>query len=208
MTPIPKKPPLTSPSNFRPISITSLFARLFEKILKKRIVAHLEACSVISPNQHGFQKGKSTITAMLQNLNKWTASLDKGKGVDVIYFDFTKAFDKVPHQELIEKLRIVGVHLRIVAWVAAFLRNRTFSVRINEHLSKPRAITSGVPQGGVLSPILFSIYRYELANILSVEGSEFSAFADDIKIFRTVNSDEDFTALQLAINALQSWSTT
>lgn len=152
-------------------------------------------------------KGENAPTAMLQNLNKWTASLDQGKNVDIIYFDFTKAFDKVPHFELTQKLSFVGLHHRIVAWIGAFLENRTFSVRVNRSFSKPRVITSGVPQGGVLSPILFNIYTYELANILGADGVEFSAFADDIKIFRTVESDDHFLALQRSIDILQAWST-
>lgn len=143
---------------------------------------------------------------MLMNLNKWTSALDDGKNVDVIYFDFSKAFDRVPHSKLVQKLVMVGVHPRIIAWIAAFLEGRTFSVRINESFSDPRPVTSGVPQGGVLSPVLFNIYTHELPHLLSRNGVEFSAFADDIKIFRVIDSVNDSQSLQNSIDALHSWT--
>ncbi|EYB82718.1 hypothetical protein Y032_0352g3250 [Ancylostoma ceylanicum] len=94
VTPILKKPPSTSPYNFRPVSITSIFARMFEKLLKKRIELHLKEYSIISAFQHGFQKNKSTVTAILQSVNDWTLSLDRGACTDVVYLDFSKAFDR------------------------------------------------------------------------------------------------------------------
>nr|CDJ88717.1 RNA-directed DNA polymerase (reverse transcriptase) domain containing protein [Haemonchus contortus] len=90
VTPIPKKAPYDCPDNYRPISITSIFARAFEKILKKKIVAHIMEHSILSPFQHGFQEGKSTVTALLESLNNWTTSLDEGISVDVVYLDFLK----------------------------------------------------------------------------------------------------------------------
>ncbi|EYC06910.1 hypothetical protein Y032_0073g764 [Ancylostoma ceylanicum] len=206
VTPIPKKKPHTSPSNYRPISITSIFARLFEKILKKRIVAHLSSHSIISDNQHGFQKGKSTVTAMIQVLNDWTSLVDEGKNVDVIYFDFCKAFDKVSHEKLLYKLCRVGVHPRIVSWIKAFLSNRTFTVRVNGSSSNPRYAYSGVPQGGVLSPVLFNVYTHELPQILHDSGVGFCFFADDLKIYRSVDSNEDTAFLQNTIGLVEEWS--
>ncbi|EYC27452.1 hypothetical protein Y032_0009g735 [Ancylostoma ceylanicum] len=148
VTPIPKKPPYTSPTNFRPISITSIFARTFEKILKKKIESHLEEHSIISEFQHGFQKNKSAVTAMLQTLNDWTINADEGYRTDVVYLDFCKAFDKVPHENLLRKLVVIGIHPRINAWIRAFPADRVFRVRINNTLSEPRHVWSGVPQGG------------------------------------------------------------
>ncbi|KAK6035516.1 reverse transcriptase, partial [Cooperia oncophora] len=159
----------------KPVSITSVFARLFEKTLKKHIVLHLEDHSVISPYQHGFQKGKSTVTAMIQVLNDWTKYLDEGKNVDVIYFDFLKAFDRVPHEKLLHKMYVVGIHPRIIAWLRSFLSERKFIVRVNSSFSKPRIARSGVPQGGVLSPILFNIYTYDLLKLLSMSNVAQSA---------------------------------
>ena len=206
VTPILKKPPQYLPENYRPVSITSALARLFEKILKKRIEEHLRLNSVISPLQHGFQKGRSTVTAMLQAVNDWTTCLDQGISTDVIYFDFSKAFDKVSHAKLICKLQQVGIHPRIIRWICSFLLNRTFRVRVNSTLSRPRNAPSGVPQGGVLSPLLFLIYCYELPSLMASLGVGCSMFADDLKIYRGISTANDCQILQRAIDALHDWS--
>ncbi|PIO71154.1 hypothetical protein TELCIR_06956 [Teladorsagia circumcincta] len=124
VTPIPIRMPHSSPSNYRP----------------KRIVMHLDEYNTISDDQHGFQKGKSTVTAMLQSLNDWTSYIDSGMGLDVVYLDFEKAFDKVSHHKLISKLIMVGIHPRIIAWIEAFLANRTFAVRVKTVFSEPKPV--------------------------------------------------------------------
>lgn len=103
ITPIPKKPPYNVSTSFRPSNITSIFARLFEKILKKLIVEHLKKYSILLANQHGFQIGKSTMTAIIQALDHWTRDLEDGGNVGDIYFDFGKAFDRVLHNKLLSK---------------------------------------------------------------------------------------------------------
>ncbi|EYB91618.1 hypothetical protein Y032_0204g1899 [Ancylostoma ceylanicum] len=206
VTPIPKKAPYSSLSNYRPISITSIFARLFEKIVKKRLMDHLEKNAIISQYQHGFQKGKSTVTAVLQALNDWTTSYELNKSVDVVYLDFCKAFDKVPHTKLIYKLGVIGVHPRIIAWIQAFLEGRQFCVRVNSALSQPRPVRCGVPQGGVLSPILFIIYTFELPTLISNVGLCCCAFADDIKIYKQLSDVSDCSVIQRGIDAVAEWS--
>lgn len=88
---------------------------------------------------------------MLQSFNDWTVYLDEGSCVDVVYFDFCKAFDKVPHDLLLHRLQVVGIHPRITLWIKAFLSDRFFMVRVNPSFSAPRRVLSGVPQGCVLS---------------------------------------------------------
>lgn len=204
--PIPKKPPYSSPENYRPISITSVFARTFEKILKKKIVDHLMEHSIISPYQHGFQKGKCTVTAMLQSLNDWTLELDKGNSVDVIYLDFSNAFDKVSHAKLLRKLVLVGIHPRIISWLSSFLSDRSFQVRVNASLSTPRCVVSGVPQGGVLSPVLFNIYTYELPGLLTSTGVGCCAYADDVKLYHSVIDMQSHDKLQEAVDVALQWA--
>lgn len=191
ITPIPKKPPYNLPSNFRPVSITSIFARLFEKILKKRIEDHLQKHAILSRNQHGFQKGSSTVTAMIQALNHWTKCIDEGKSVDVVYLDFSKAFDRVQHKLLLHKMDVVGIHPRIITWMKSFLSGRRYIVRVNSSFSSTRVVRSGVPQGGVLSPVLFNIYTHDLLHLLSGADVEFCAYADDLKIYRSITKDTD-----------------
>ena len=137
--------------------ITSVFARTFEKLLKKHLIRHLDENQVVSKCQHGFWKGRSTETALLTAMNDWTAAVDTKEEVHVVYFDFTKAFDKVTTGRLVNKLKHVGVHPRAVRWIENFLDGRSYKVRIGETFSSVRQITSGVPQGGVLSPLLFLV---------------------------------------------------
>ncbi|KAK6042369.1 hypothetical protein COOONC_20126 [Cooperia oncophora] len=136
--PIRKKPPHCDPNNYRPVSITSVFCRLSEKILKKVIIRHITCNQVLSDHQH--------VTLMLEAMNDWTSVLDAKKSVDVIYFDFQKAFDKVSHPILLHKLARIGVHGRIDKWIEEFLADRTFQVLVNGHASTVRHAISGVPK--------------------------------------------------------------
>lgn len=170
ITCIPKKPPYSSPQNYRPVSITSIFCRVFEKILKKRLLQHLDKHRIISDCQHGFSRGKSTETALLSALNDWTRAVDAKAQVHAVYFDFAKAFDKVPHAGLIGKLKQIGIHHRIILWIQDFLCNRTYQVRLGQTLSKVYPAPSGVPQGGVLSLYCFSsIHRISLSSFCPME---------------------------------------
>ncbi|KAK6035375.1 hypothetical protein COOONC_27120, partial [Cooperia oncophora] len=154
IVPVPKKPPFSNPSNYRPIMTT-----------------YLNRNSLIPINQHGFSTGKSTETALLTSFNDWTNALDSRKPVHVVYFDFAKAFDRVPHRKLTAKLESLGIYPLIVRWIESFLCNRTYQVRIGDSFSSKYSskysITSGVPQGGVLSPLLFIAYTACLPASLS-----------------------------------------
>lgn len=205
VTPIQKKPPFSDPSNYRPVSITSIFCRIFEKIVKKVVVRHLDEYNVLSPHQHGFRSNRSTVTQMIETLNDWTSLLDSNTNVDVIYFDFEKAFDRVCHNKLLLKLTHVGIHPRIVSWIQAFLCGRTFQVRVNGSYSSSRAAPSGVPQGCVLSPVLFNIFSYEIGSLLAESSVGCKVFADDIKIYSGLGANSHGN-LQSAIDLLVSWS--
>nr|CDJ94387.1 RNA-directed DNA polymerase (reverse transcriptase) domain containing protein [Haemonchus contortus] len=143
---------------------------------------------------------------MLETLNNWTKDLEKGYPTDVIYLDFCKAFDKVQHSKLLAKLRTVGIHPRIISWIAAFLTDRQLTVRIGSVFSTLRNVTSGVPQGGVLSPLLFNIYTYDLPNIIVSAGVSCCAFADDLKIYSRIRSRSDSEAIQSAIDSVFNWA--
>ncbi|EYC32284.1 hypothetical protein Y032_0003g1495 [Ancylostoma ceylanicum] len=148
----------------------------------------------------------STETAMLSALNHWTSTLDDKKPLDVVYFDFAKAFDKVSHELLLLKLAKIGIHEQIISWLKCFLTERTFQVCINDTLSSIRRISSGVPQGGVLSPILFNIYTCELPDIIAEEGVGCIAYADDLKIYNPIVTPSDNMCLQKAIDAVATWA--
>ena len=135
--------------------------------------------SLLSENQFGFRAGRSTEDQLLIFYGKIAKWMDRGFVVDVIFMDFSKAFDRVSHTLLINKLRLLGFDHDLANWIESFLVGRTMLVSVGGKLSSVRDVTSGVPQGSVLGPILFQIY----ANFISKDvNSDWKAFADDYKV--------------------------
>lgn len=180
ITPIFKKGLKSSVGNYRPISLTSVICKLMESILKDAILDHLVQNEVLRSSQDGFMPGKSCLTNLLEYVNKLIALIDTGHSVDVLYLDFAKAFDKVPHCRLLEKLRAAGVDGKIAAWIQKWLRDRKQRVVLNGEESSWQSVLSGVPQGSVLGPILFIIFINDI-NAVTSDSSFTSKFADDTK---------------------------
>ena len=138
-------------------------------------------------------------------MDKWTEYLEYGGQVDVMYSDFEKAFDKVPHRRLISKLISYGFNSTFINWIQDFLKSRKFRVRVNSSFSLWDAVTSGIPQGSVLGPLLFLIYINDLVECCDPY-CEIYLFADDAKLFRHIVNPDDNFSLQKGIDALQCWS--
>ncbi|XGW17004.1 hypothetical protein V3C99_001991 [Haemonchus contortus] len=206
VTPVLKKEPSSDPANYRPVSITSLFCRLFEKTIKAHILEYVAACHIIPKAQHGFIPGRSVETNMIECLEDWTSGLDNNCCSDVVYFDFAKAFDRVSHKKLLYKLTILGFHPVLVRWVSSFLSGRTFQVRVGHTYSEIRDVLSGVPQGGVLSPVLFNIFTSEIPSLFDGLDVRTKMYADDVKIYKTITQTEDTEDLQQAITLLNDWT--
>ena len=194
--PIFKKGSKSSPLNYRPIALTSSICRLFEKIVKTKILHHLLENDLLSPEQHGFLPKRSTTTQMLNCLQDWFKNFDDGVDTNVVYTDFAKAFDKVSHPKLIEVLSSYGIEGKILSWITSFLTNRQQTVYVNDSCSGKVKITSGVPQGSVLGPLLFLIYIDDISKI-SVDGCKSYLFADDFKVY-----SKDLSALQKSLDNL------
>ena len=161
-------------------SLTSHLIKIFEKVVREAIVNHLISNDLLPHNQHRFIQGRSTTSQLMNQTEILTRILESGSEVDTIYLDFAKAFDKVDHFILCNKLKEKRIGGRVGAWLYNFLSNRTLQVSANGALSKPAAVLSGVPQGTVLGPILFIIMISDIDRDLQT--SFISLFADDSRV--------------------------
>jgi len=203
VVPLHKKGGRDKAENYRPISLTSIVGKMLESIVKDKIVAFFDENCLIRDTQHGFTSGRSCLTNLLDFMEEISGELDNGNCVDVVYLDFAKAFDKVPHKRLLSKLEAHGVTGKILNWIDGWLSNRRQKVSVEGELSEWAEVKSGVPQGSVLGPLLFLVYINDIdENILS----KFGKFADDSKAAKVVNNSEDADILRGDLVTLQNWS--
>ena len=198
-----KKGKKNSAANYRPVSLTSIICKAMEKLVRKKIVDHMAEYSLFSRQQFGFIKGRSTTLQLLKVLDSWTEIIDQGGQLDVVYMDFMKAFDKVPHQRLLMKLKSYGLSDKTCAWVKDFLSNRKQRVHINGSYSRWHSVTSGIPQGSVLGPILFVVFINDLPECVT---SDVYMFADDTKLYRQIKNKGDCDTIQGDLDNLFEWS--
>ena len=191
--------------NYRPVSLTSVICKMLEAIIKNHILHHLELHSLLSDHQYGFRPGRSCELQLLRIVNEWTLCLDERKPIDILYLDFQKAFDKVPHIRLISKLQAYGIDGNLLSWINSFLSNRRQRVCVRGSFSEWSQVISGVPQGSVLGPILFILYINDLSEQIQ---SSLWTFADDTKIYRPILTTEDQNILQKDLDISTQWNKT
>jgi hypothetical protein len=186
--------------NYRPISILSCFPKIFEALVYEVIYSHVN--SLISTRQHGFVRKKSTVSNLLEYKHYLCGAFAKNIQVDSIYTDFSKAFDKVNHAILCSKLQSMGIHGSLLRWVESYLFNRSQLVAVKGEVSEPATVTSGVPQGSHLGPLLFNIFVNDLVSQLKCPSL---LYADDLKIYSTITNLGDALSLQSDLETISQW---
>ncbi|NQZ52218.1 MAG: reverse transcriptase family protein [Moritella sp.] len=192
-----KKGDKSEPLNYRPVSLTCILCKVFEKLVRSNIVTFIE--HKITKAQHGFIGGRSCLSNVLESMDTIIDILSEGAPVDVLYFDFCKAFDSVPHYRLLAKIERCGIKGHALNVIRDFLTGRRLRVSVGGEFSEYISVTSGVPQGSVLGPLLFILYINDLpGNINSI----CKLFADDLKLI--VNASETDTVVA-DIQSLENW---
>lgn len=184
------------------IQYSSTIIAILQHILHSHIAKLLTSVNFFHPSQHGFQKGLSCDTQLALFINDISSSLDTNTPVDALFLDFEKAFDKVPHNHLFLKLSRLNLHYLVFQWIRDFLCNRQQFVHANEHSSSLAPVTSGVPQGTVLGPLLFLIYINDLPTNIS---SGIRLFADDCVLYHPINNSNDILCLQSDLSQIEAW---
>ena len=210
VTPIPKVSLASNLSDFRPISLLPAPCKVMEKLISARLIDWFSKINALPESQHGFLPKRSTVTSLIDSYHNWVNALNDGFATEVIYFDLSKAFDTVDHNFLISKLESVGIRDNLLMWFVSYLSQRKFIVRFCHAESNVMPCTSGVPQGGVLSPLLFVIYTNEINNLLKCDPRIcVNSYADDIKIFASYDSrskDNVKNALLVSSATLCRWA--
>ena len=204
VVPIHKKNDIYHPGNYRPISLLSVFNKLLEKLMFYRIYSFLEKFNILFEHQFGFRQKYSTVLALIEITDNIKENLDNGNCVIGTYLDLTKAFDTVNHQILLKKLDYYGIRGVPNTWFKSYLNQRKQVTYVNNTYSNICNITTGVPQGSVLGPLLFLIYVNDIATC--VKNCKLRLFADDTNLF--VSGKKLLDALQLSqdnLNILSKW---
>ena len=198
--PVFKKGSKHLPANYRPISLTAVPCKILEHIIFHDIMAHLESENILVKHQHGFRKKLSCETQLITMIEEISRSLDCGQQTDLIIMDFSKAFDVVPHQRLIRKLDYYGIRGNLKNWLSTWLTCREQTVVVNGTSSNSVYVSSGVPQGTVLRPLMFLLYINDIGDNCS---SSIRLFVDDTILYSVIENIGSVNLLQSDLYAVE-----
>ncbi len=191
--------------SYRPVALTSHLSKVLEHLIRGPLVDHLESQGHLDSAQHGARAGCSTLSQLLIQHDAILQMLEDGGNCDVIYLDFSKAFDKVDHGLLLLKLRRMGVVASLGRWIGNFLLEHLQAVRVGAGTSTWAKVLSGIPQGSVLGPLLFLVFISDLGGSLGPEDALVLKYIDDTKLLKKVESMGDVEALQGNLDTLYQW---
>ena len=204
VTPIYKNGAKCDLNNYRPISVISVVAKVFERIIHDQFYHYLTSNELLTNCQSGFRAKHSTVTSLLETTNKWSINIDNGLLNGVVFIDLKKAFDTIDHAILLDKLTHYGADDNTLRWFQSYLSGRTQRCCVNGHLSSSRPIKYGVPQGSIIGPLLFLVYINDLPNCLN-NGLP-SMYADDTNIsFQSSNLTDLEDNMNNELSSLNSW---
>ena len=194
----------SDPANYKPISLTCLCCKAMEHIVPSHAAKHLSANNILLHSQHGFREKLSTVTLLMSSCHDWATAIHSRGQVDVVFFGFSKAIDKVPHRRISVKLSYYGINGSTLTWINDILRNRFQAVSVNGSHSTWSNVTSGGPQGSVLDPALFLLYICDIKGKIQ---SNMHLYADDTIDYRDI-SINDHNILQEDLDTLSEWTAT
>ena len=203
IVPIFKKGDRSNPGNYRPVSLISVLCKVLETFICDALLDHLLSADLLSYDQFGFLPKRSCALQLLLVIEKSMKVVDCRGALDVVYLDFKKAFDSVPHQRLLTKLQAYRVGGKVLRWIQSFLHGRRQRVAVEGSHSGWVEVSSGIPQGSVLGPVLFLIFINDLPGVVE---STARLFADDTKLYRELHCDNGRHLLQADIELLEEWA--
>ena len=178
--------------------------KFFEKVVAKKLWYTLKRRTYLTKHQHGFRKGRSCLSQLLEHYQVILQYMETNSDVHVVYLDFCKAFDKVDHKVLLQKLVAIGISGKLLKWIGGFLIGRTHAVVVDGAKSEAASVNSGVPQGSVLGPLLFLVLISDIdANLNSASAS---SFADDTRVIMPIKCDGDRLQMQQDLSNVYKWA--
>ncbi|KAJ2945895.1 hypothetical protein O0L34_g4803 [Tuta absoluta] len=206
--PLPKTSNPTCLSHFRPISILPVLSKVLESIAHKQLYSFLVTNDLLCPFQSGFRPSHSTVSALLNVTEDIRLAMDNTKLTIVTLLDFSSAFNSVDFDILLASLRSINISSSAIDWFHSYLHGRQQCVKANDDSSEWSNLTAGVPQGGVLSPLLFSIFINNISRVIS---SSYHLYADDLQIYRHFSLLEVSQAIEAVnkdLESVQTWAKT